>query len=416
MNFLNIQDPEVGWMNPQVLIVCGVYVVLFAVYISLAFAAVKKKSWRFILGSIAINSILLLLVLQLGFSWGGIALSRQLEEKAKSGDLWAQEVLIRTKASDDAQRILKETESGSSQSKQDEAFKKALEKAEAGDAISQQIVGNYYFNGYGVAKDEKLALHWARKAAEQGNAKAQADLGACYFSGKGVPLDEVEGFKWTKKAAEQGHPAAQCNLGYRYLEGKGVHKDKQESLKWFKKASEQGIIQACSMLKLLQKENTRLDINDARVFSVKNPFMVKDVGEINYNEVRRFAASTSLSGSDKDENAEKWSQPMSSNEEAATIEGNWSSRWNVESAGKEWKNGKAQIKRVNDIYFILYENLGLSDDNGMYLIECKMEKNLLIGRYVNLNKEKDSGSWVGKIVSHDRIDGQWSLGRWDFRR
>jgi hypothetical protein len=71
MNFLKVQDPEVGWMNPQVLIVCGVYVVLFAVYISLAFAAVKKKSWRFILGSIAINSIFLLLVLQLGFSWGG---------------------------------------------------------------------------------------------------------------------------------------------------------------------------------------------------------------------------------------------------------------------------------------------------------------------------------------------------------
>jgi TPR repeat protein len=346
---------------------------------------------------------------------GGIALSRQLDEKAKSGDLWAQEVLIRTKASDDAQRILKETESAS-QSKQDEAFKKALEKAEAGDAISQQIVGNYYFNGYGVAKDEKLAVHWARKAAEQGNAKAQADLGACYFSGKGVPLDEVEGFKWTKKAAEQGHPAAQCNLGFKYLEGKGVQVDQKEALKWFKKASEQGITQAYSMLEALKKANPKLDRSDAQAFSVRNPFMVKDVGEINYDDVRRFAASTSLSGSDKDENAEKWSQPKSSNEEAATIEGNWSSRWNVESAGKEWKKGKAQVKGANDVYFILYENLGLSKDNGMYLIECKMEKDLLIGKYVNLNKETDAGPWVGKIVNHDRIDGQWSLGRWDFRR
>jgi TPR repeat protein len=341
---------------------------------------------------------------------------RWLTKSADQGVSEAKALLGLIQAENDAQKILKDVESGSFQSKKEELFKKLLEKAESGDASSQKLVGNCYFKGDGVSKDEKVAVKWLRKSAEQGNSKAQADLGACYFSGRGVPVDEAEGFKWSKKAAEQGDPAAQCNLGFKYFEGKGVHEDKKEALKWFRKASEQGIIQACSMLEVLKKENPRLDMSDAQAFSVRNPFMVKDVGEINYDDVRRFAASTSLNGSDKDENAEKWSQPKSSNEEAATIEGNWSSRWNVESAGKEWKNGKAQVKGANDVYFILYENLGLSKDNGMYLIECKMEKDLLIGKYVNLNKETDAGPWVGKIVNHDRIDGQWSLGRWDFRR
>jgi len=144
--------------------------------------------------------------------------------------------------------------------------------------------------------------------------------------------------------------------------------------------------------------------------SGKNPFGVKDVGEINYEEVQRFASASVLSGAENDPNAEKWAEPHVLNEETGTIEGNWSSRWNGGSMGSEWSKGKAQIRKVDEAFFILYEN------NGKYLIEAKNEKGFLIGKYINLNNEIDAGPWVGKIVSKDRIDGQWSQGRWDFRR
>ena len=150
--------------------------------------------------------------------------------------------------------------------------------------------------------------------------------------------------------------------------------------------------------------------NNSQSISGKNPFGVKDVGEINYEEVQRFASSSVLNGADNDPNAEKWAESQTPNGETGTMEGSWSSRWSGGTMGSEWRKGNAQIKRVDDTFFILYE------DNGKYLIEGKIEKDSLAGKYINLNDEADAGPWVGKVVSNVRIDGQWLQGRWDFRR
>ena len=63
-------EVAVGWIQTRVLIVCGIYVLLFGTYLLLAFKAVKKKCWKPMAGSIAINTVLLLLILQLD-SYGG---------------------------------------------------------------------------------------------------------------------------------------------------------------------------------------------------------------------------------------------------------------------------------------------------------------------------------------------------------
>ena len=65
-----IKDVDFGWIHTRMLIVCGIYLLLFAGYLYLAFIAFKKKSWKTMAGSIAINTVLLFLILQLGFSWG----------------------------------------------------------------------------------------------------------------------------------------------------------------------------------------------------------------------------------------------------------------------------------------------------------------------------------------------------------
>jgi TPR repeat protein len=74
-----------------------------------------------------------------------------------------------------------------------------------------------YQEGHGVAKDDREAVKWYRKAAEQGNAPAQYSLGVMYEDGRGVTKDESEAVKWYRKAAEQGDADAKDalkDLGY----------------------------------------------------------------------------------------------------------------------------------------------------------------------------------------------------------
>jgi len=150
--------------------------------------------------------------------------------------------------------------------------------------------------------------------------------------------------------------------------------------------------------------------NEVNTSNTKNPFGVKDVGAIDYDEVRKFASTTFLSGAANDANAEKWADSNNRTGQLTTIEGVWESRWNGGAAGTEWRKGKARVKQVNDSYFIFYQ------DNSRYLIEGKIDKDVFIGRYINLDSAGDAGPWVGKVINTDRIDGQWSQGRWDFRR
>lgn len=84
----------------------------------------------------------------------------------------------------------------------DQYSEKLVEKAQRGDAEAQYSLGNCYFYGFGVAKDQREAVKWLRKAAEQGHASAQNDLGHCYYSGAGVERNQAEAEKWWKKASE----------------------------------------------------------------------------------------------------------------------------------------------------------------------------------------------------------------------
>ena len=71
-----------------------------------------------------------------------------------------------------------------------------------------------YANGEGVAKDDREAVKWYRKAAVLGNANAQFCLGNRYKTGRGVTQDDSEAKKWFRKAADQGHSDAQSQLGF----------------------------------------------------------------------------------------------------------------------------------------------------------------------------------------------------------
>lgn len=111
---------------------------------------------------------------------------------------------------------------------------------EQGYACAQWYLGNCYFEGKGVAKNETEASRWFRLAAEQGWAKAQNDLGFCCFKGKGVAKNLPESVRWFRLAAEQGWAKGQLNLGKCYLQGKGVARNRPEAIRLFRLAAEQG--------------------------------------------------------------------------------------------------------------------------------------------------------------------------------
>jgi TPR repeat protein len=59
-----------------------------------------------------------------------------------------------------------------------------------------------------VARDNRAAVRWCRKAAEQGLAKAQYYLGLQYGGGYSMVRDEVTAYKWYSLAAAQGYEGA----------------------------------------------------------------------------------------------------------------------------------------------------------------------------------------------------------------
>ncbi len=82
---------------------------------------------------------------------------------------------------------------------------------EQGDAWTQFILGEMYYQGYKVAQDYDTALKWYTRAAEQilgsidiGTAYAQTKLGRMHYHGLGVPKDCVRAYMWFDLAASFG--------------------------------------------------------------------------------------------------------------------------------------------------------------------------------------------------------------------
>ena len=119
------------------------------------------------------------------------------------------------------------------------AFTPLQSGASQGDPRWQMHLATCYREGWGVARDPRLAFDWYRKAAESGYAPAELAVAKSYSSGKGTRKDTEQAVTWCHLAAEQGFTPAQCMLGDIYREGMGVNKDRNQAFKWYQKAAEQ---------------------------------------------------------------------------------------------------------------------------------------------------------------------------------
>jgi uncharacterized protein len=179
--------------------------------------------------------------------------------------------------------------------------------AERGDVYSQFRLGQIYYEGKTVSRDDVQAAKWFLKAAAQEHSEAQYILASMYEKGVGLKQSDKEAFGWYLSAATQGHERAsvileadkwtvfkkrhlardevnlhnamepqlppehpkevqpstgdeqlqkylakaqagdvdaQYNIGIMYYHGEGVAKDHDQALKWFHLAAEQNDAEA----------------------------------------------------------------------------------------------------------------------------------------------------------------------------
>ena len=133
--------------------------------------------------------------------------------------------------------------------------------AHRGNMEAQNLLGDMYYNGYGVTKNDSQAVSWYQKAASQGYADSQVNLGFAYKKGQGIDKDYILSAKWYRKAAEQGHNYGQYNLGVSYEFGEGVPKSEEKAVKWYRKAAEQGLAHAQVNLATLYRQGRGTEEN-----------------------------------------------------------------------------------------------------------------------------------------------------------
>jgi len=113
------------------------------------------------------------------------------------------------------------------------SFSTLLREAEGGDANTQNILGDMYSGGIGVARDYAEAIKWYRQSAEQGNDRGQFGLAGMYAEGHGVFQNHAEAIRWYLLSAEQGNRDAQGMLGRMHDEGTGVAQDLVQARMWY---------------------------------------------------------------------------------------------------------------------------------------------------------------------------------------
>jgi TPR repeat protein len=118
-----------------------------------------------------------------------------------------------------------------------EQFEKCKRQASAGDAEAQRELGELYYLGIGVQRDDSAAFSWYLKSAEKGNIQAHWEVGMCYQYATGVAKDYLKAAENYRKAAEQGFVPAQTCLAECYKKGVGVLKDEVEALAYYSLAA-----------------------------------------------------------------------------------------------------------------------------------------------------------------------------------
>ena len=106
-----------------------------------------------------------------------------------------------------------------------EAIEMLEKRMEVGDATAMFSLGCYYRGGFfGMSRDYAKALKLWHKAGELGNAKAYNNIGNAYYNGRGLERDEKKANHYYELAAMRGYVSARHNIGN--SEGRAGNRDR----------------------------------------------------------------------------------------------------------------------------------------------------------------------------------------------
>lgn len=114
------------------------------------------------------------------------------------------------------------------------------ERARNGNSVAQYLMGSYYADGQGVAKNATEAAKWFRMGAARKHPGCQGRLAWLYWQGEGVDKDLKQAVALFTEAANAGDTMSTYCLGVLYRQGEGVEKDAKQAFPLLLKAAQAG--------------------------------------------------------------------------------------------------------------------------------------------------------------------------------
>lgn len=147
-------------------------------------------------------------------------------------------------------------------------FARLMPLAKAGNAESQNRIGEMLEFGQGVERDKDAAYQWFQRAAEQGEVSAWHNLGRSYNFGSGVEQNYATAEEWYRKAADRGYTQSLFFLGTLYATNHGQdasHSSDIIAYAWLKNAADLGDTTARPIA-----DRLLLKLNESEVETAKN--------------------------------------------------------------------------------------------------------------------------------------------------
>jgi TPR repeat protein len=114
-------------------------------------------------------------------------------------------------------------------------------------------LGDMYYYGWGVGRNEREAVRWYEQAvAQHEDAYAMYSLGYCLLHGHGGRRDARAALGLLRRSAWLGEADAQFELGSAYYRGAGANSNPRLAIKWLRSAATLGHAQAITFLARLE--------------------------------------------------------------------------------------------------------------------------------------------------------------------
>ena len=117
-------------------------------------------------------------------------------------------------------------------------FQKTQTKANQGNALAQEELGNNYVNGYGTEINEAKAVEYYTKSAAQGNSNAEIQLADLYLTGTTTPFNDTKAFALLQKNSNLKSNQRDYLMGFCSYHGYGTSKDLSKALEYFNKSND----------------------------------------------------------------------------------------------------------------------------------------------------------------------------------